>query len=205
MQQRLVDLMVNPDMLAVNQEWAGFAGDRVWSAATGKECWAKPLPGAAVGVVLFNRNGTTPKCEAKQAIDAPCDDWPARMNATAGAQHIELPFDSLPRKWLAPNESGGSSLTCTVFDIFATPRNGKSLGKFGGSFVAAVEPRHRGDRGQVPAPCGHVRRYGGDRVCELHHEGEGWDRPAACPLDDQRDDPRDSVRLDLPSRLESFS
>ena len=50
MQQRLVDLMVNPDMLAVNQEWAGFAGDRVWSEATGKECWAKPLPGAAVGV-----------------------------------------------------------------------------------------------------------------------------------------------------------
>ena len=142
MQQRLVDLMVNPDMLAVNQEWAGFAGDRVWTEATGKECWAKPLPGAAVGVVLFNRNGTTPKCEAKQAIDAPCDDWPARMNATAGAQHIELPFDSLPRKWLAPNESGGSSLPlrCTVFDIFATPRNGKSLGEFDGSFVAFVQP-----------------------------------------------------------------
>jgi hypothetical protein len=50
MQQRLVDLLLNPDMLRVNQLWAGFAGDRVWSKPVGRECWAKPLGGLAVAV-----------------------------------------------------------------------------------------------------------------------------------------------------------
>ena len=100
MQQRLVDLLLNAEMLRVNQLWAGFAGDRVWSKPVGKECWAKPLPELAVAVVLFNRNGSTPRCIAKRAIEAPCNHW-ASANLTAnGAQSIELPFDTLPRAWL---------------------------------------------------------------------------------------------------------
>ena len=40
MQQRLVDMMTNRAMIAVNQNYssdAGFSGDRIWSNATGKE------------------------------------------------------------------------------------------------------------------------------------------------------------------------
>merc|ERR1712139_86607 len=55
MQPRLLDLMLNRDMLAVNQQYTGFAGDRMWTGAVGKEIWAKPLPNHRTAVVLFNR------------------------------------------------------------------------------------------------------------------------------------------------------
>ncbi len=50
MQQRLVELLTNPDMIAVNQQYstvAGFAGGRISSSAPAKELWAKPLPNRA--------------------------------------------------------------------------------------------------------------------------------------------------------------
>ena len=43
--------------LAVNQEYDtehAFAGDRIWTAAVGKELWAKPLPGGELAVLLIN-------------------------------------------------------------------------------------------------------------------------------------------------------
>lgn len=53
MQQRLVDLLTNPDLLAVNAAYSTtekFAGGRIWSAPHGKEMWGKPLaPGSAAG------------------------------------------------------------------------------------------------------------------------------------------------------------
>ena len=61
--------MKNPDMLAVNQNYSGYAGDRVWTEAVGKEVWAKPLPGGRVGVVVFNRNGTFGVVERGQPRD----------------------------------------------------------------------------------------------------------------------------------------
>ena len=51
-QKRLLDMLTNRDMLAVNQEWAGFAGNRLWSAPVGQELWAKPLPGRRVAALL---------------------------------------------------------------------------------------------------------------------------------------------------------
>ena len=140
MQQRLVDLLLNRDMLAVNQGWAGFAGDRIWSRATGKECWAKPLPGRAAGVVLFNRNGSVPTCNTVRPSDAPCDDWPDRTNISAGSQAIDLPFDWLPRAWLLDDDNRSTPLKCAVFDIFHTPQVGKRLGYFTHSFSAATPP-----------------------------------------------------------------
>ena len=107
MQQRLLDILLNEDMLTVNQEYSTahrFAGDRIWTAAVGREVWAKPLPGGRVGVVLFNRNGTTSRCDVHAppysgSLEAPCDD-----NATeaAGAQSLVLSFDTLPMEWLIP-------------------------------------------------------------------------------------------------------
>ena len=68
-QPRVVALLKNPDMLAVNQNYSGYAGDRVWTEAVGKEVWAKPLPGGRVGVVVFNRNGTFGVVERGQPRD----------------------------------------------------------------------------------------------------------------------------------------
>lgn len=163
-QQRLIDLMVNTDMLMVNQQWAGNAGDRLWTGAMGQEVWGKPLPNHTVAVVVVNRDGLPMvrapgdcggggwasadwcgACNAQNPIDAPCDD-----NATAsiGAQTITLDFSFVPAAWLlSPAGLGASKATagvleCEVFDIFATAKHGQTLGRMKGSFVAEELPPH---------------------------------------------------------------
>ena len=149
MQQRLVDLMTNRAMLDVNQLYAGFAGDRIWSKATGMELWAKPLPGAAIGVVLFNRNGTTGcHSQSRQTIEVPCDDDPALV--AAGQQEITFEFVGLPSSWLGlatpPTELHGV-ISCNISNIFPAtasnasgPAQAKNLGRFTGRFTAMVPP-----------------------------------------------------------------
>eukprot|EP01047_Picozoa_sp_COSAG01_P036905 COSAG01_NODE_2902_length_6891_cov_3.810218_5_plen_388_part_00 len=149
MQQRLVDLMVNSAMLEVNQQYAGFAGDRLWSNATGKELWAKPLPAGAVGAVLFNRNGTTAGCRnPKRALDIPCDDDPVLVHE--GSQTMELEFASLPRRWLGLDTRATeppAAIICNVSDILPAtasntsgPAHEKPLGIFKSKFTAVVPP-----------------------------------------------------------------
>eukprot|EP00947_MAST-08B_sp_MAST-8B-sp1_P005045 g5045.t1 len=89
MQDRLVDLLLNKDMLAVNAQYHqghGFAGGRIWSTAPGQEVWAKPLvdPEHGVAVVVFNRDGTAvgetppgnsplpPFCSNPDSPNGPC-------------------------------------------------------------------------------------------------------------------------------------
>jgi hypothetical protein len=141
-----------------------FAGDRMWSAAVGQELWAKPLTENRVGAVVFNRNGTTPKCLNHAAdfgdagsVDCPCDD-----NTTSpdygGVQTISFDFSVLPSAWLLGSSSGGANessnslttedterdgdggagaIACHVRDIFSSATGkGKDLGRFSGSFEA---------------------------------------------------------------------
>ena len=151
-QPRLLGLFMNKDMLKVNQRYLNFAGDRMSTSAVGKEFWAKPLPEQEIAVVVYNRNGTTSRCDIQDAIAAPCDD-----NATesSGAQQIVFDFDTLPREWYGVGgggggDSGGNSggnsggITCNVRDIFSGPTaaEGKDLGKFTGSFDAGTIPPH---------------------------------------------------------------
>ena len=152
MQQRLVDMMTNKAMLAVNQGYsysASFSGDRIWSRATGKELWAKPLPGGSVAAALFNRNGSTRGCANSdlRTIDLPCDDDPALVEA--GQQEIVLEFTTLPRPWLGLDGSSpeASAISCIVADIFppqasnaSGPAHAKELGVFVGSYGATVPP-----------------------------------------------------------------
>lgn len=153
-QQRVIDLLKNPDMIAINQAWAGSSGDRVWTQAPGKEIWAKPLVHDAVGVVLFNRNGTTSPCFVTASIDAPCDN-----NATqvSGAQNINFNFDVLPVHWMLgmkPKHETQSVLACNVRDVFAGPNSGSAedLGRFLGHFVAQEVPPH-GSRFLIISNC----------------------------------------------------
>lgn len=48
------DLLTDPDVLAVNQDWGGIQGHRI-SQDGDYEVWAKPMSGGAVAVVLLNR------------------------------------------------------------------------------------------------------------------------------------------------------
>jgi len=136
-QQRLVDTLLNEDMLYVDQQWAGFAGDRLWTRAVGQEVWGKPLPGNQVAAVVFNRDGITSGCSVLHSIDAPCTDDPAR---SSGTQNITVRFDEVfPAKWFGLKH-GDVDWHCIVFDIFATPRKGQLLGRYWNTFHAEVLP-----------------------------------------------------------------
>ncbi|GAA3450926.1 NPCBM/NEW2 domain-containing protein [Dactylosporangium matsuzakiense] len=53
-----LNILRNPDVIAVNRDWAGSQGRRV--ADTGdQEVWAKPMSDGSVAVALFNRGGGT--------------------------------------------------------------------------------------------------------------------------------------------------
>merc|ERR1712070_224494 len=62
--QEIVDLFIDKDVIAINQQYHGNAGDFVKELApslsstypsTGAELWAKPLPEGSVAVAVFNR------------------------------------------------------------------------------------------------------------------------------------------------------
>ena len=145
-QPRLLSLLKNKMMLRVNQQYAGFAGDRIWSAPVGREIWAKPLPTKhEVAVLLFNRNGTTSDCSVRDSIDCPCDDDPS---AAQGAQDMTLDFDlMLPRGWILEGStpSGVTGvLSCDVSDIFGGVNASAAvpLGRSDGRFEAKAVPPH---------------------------------------------------------------
>ena len=161
MQQRLVDLLTNPDLLAVNSAYNSvekFAGGRIWSGPPGKEMWGKPLAAGSAAVVLVNRGGLASGVALgarnpyfapyagcfdlhgrSDAILAPCDD-----NATAswGAQSISLDLSRVPRSWLGLPPTAKGVVSCDVFDVLATPKTGKSLGKQSGDSWSVVIPPH---------------------------------------------------------------
>jgi hypothetical protein len=153
-QDRLLGILRNPTMMAVNQGYDGFAGDRIATEATGKEIWAKPLRNHTTAVVLFNRNGTTYKCMAASSIEAPCDDVP---NATSGAQAITLLFDQLAdHTYLSPlpaaealklsttTASGGrgsGAIACDIVDVYGpTGASSIPLGRFVHNYTTVVPP-----------------------------------------------------------------
>jgi hypothetical protein len=125
-QQRVLDLFLNPTMLTTNQQYNGFAGDRLWTAPYGQELWGKPLVNHSAAVVLFNRDGEACtdaakfnpwhrnvscgnggfKCSVDQPIDSPCTDDPT---LSTGAQHMTLDFSLLPPAWLGVDSGGEGS------------------------------------------------------------------------------------------------
>ena len=105
-----------------------------------------------MAVVLLNRdglalvedpaacNGCGP-CNINRPIEAPCDD---NATASVGAQTVTLDFGLLPSQWLLA--AGGEQQqqakglrSCEVFDVFATPREGATLGRMS-SFAPHLPP-----------------------------------------------------------------
>jgi hypothetical protein len=138
MQERLVDLLLNPDMLAVDQQYsaeAAFAGGRIKAEFPAKELWAKPLavwdnaPARSAAVVLLNRGGTAVGISPAELPDhctadpsQPCNgcfidaDQPQlspcddNVTASTGAAELVLKFADLPRSWLGlgPDSADGT-------------------------------------------------------------------------------------------------
>ena len=65
MQPRLLDLMLNPAMLMVNQVYAGNAGGRIWTGAVGREVrchdepWAMYVRNSVHTALSYHSNRTT--------------------------------------------------------------------------------------------------------------------------------------------------
>lgn len=154
MQQRVLNMLINPDMLAIDQAYHGSAGDRMWTGAVGKELWAKPLGGSSAAVVLLNRAGYTSSCQISNgsSLAAPCDD-----NATesSGAQPVPLMLTALPPAWLGlPALSGASvpasasalassaAIECDAVDVFGSVGSSTALGQVSSATYAPAIPPH---------------------------------------------------------------
>ncbi|SDY52629.1 alpha-galactosidase [Saccharopolyspora shandongensis] len=64
MDQSTKDIMLNPELIAINQDWGGKQGYRVRDDGE-TEVWAKPVSDGSVAVVLFNRTGEDQDIQAK--------------------------------------------------------------------------------------------------------------------------------------------
>ena len=175
MQDRLVQLVANKDVIAVDQFYSTteqHAGGRLLSWPVGKELWGKPLQPGVAAVVLLNRYGTAvgnfmnpslpdggippafapfPGCyitEPHDSLASPCD-----TNATrsSGEQEMVLNYSAVPRSWLglhaapAPTSAGTAgpaTISCDVFDIYATASAGASLGTHANGMWTAAVPAH---------------------------------------------------------------
>ena len=47
-------ILMNPDVIAIDQDALGRAGDRIYNSSTGAQVWAKELVNGDKAVVLFN-------------------------------------------------------------------------------------------------------------------------------------------------------
>ena len=92
MQPRLVDLLLNKDMLEVNQQYsteAAFAGGRIKSSYPALELWAKPLVKPkkhGVAAVLFNRGGMVYGESTGQPMQPHCFDPESTLGPCVGAR-----------------------------------------------------------------------------------------------------------------------
>lgn len=56
----IIDILLNPHAIAINQLWNGHGGDHVIDTPSGVAVWAKPLPQGGVGVVFFRNQMSGP-------------------------------------------------------------------------------------------------------------------------------------------------
>ncbi|MEV0053617.1 hypothetical protein AB0H34_24335 [Saccharopolyspora shandongensis] len=64
MDQSTKDILLNPELIAINQDWGGKQGYRVRDDGE-TEVWAKPVSDGSVAVVLFNRTAEDQDIQAK--------------------------------------------------------------------------------------------------------------------------------------------
>ena len=104
-----LEILTNPEVIAVNQDSAGIQGHRVWQEGP-IQIWAKPLHDGAVAVAAFNTE-------------------PHPMDVTVDFKAIGLPENvSVRDLWLKKDEGLlKKSLVVTL------PRHGAAMWKIGSS------------------------------------------------------------------------
>ncbi len=142
-----LSLLTDPDVLAVNQDWAGSQGHKIADAGD-LEVWAKPTSAGGAAVVLFNR-GTTGAEIATAAADlglpaAPAyelrDLWADTTTVTTGDVRASVPGHGARMFTVAPGENGAPAVSAAVgtdTDGYVQP---------GEEFTARVTVRDDGPR-----------------------------------------------------------
>jgi alpha-galactosidase len=93
MPRRTRDLLCDPEVIAVNQDWGGRQGERIGPRAAG-EVWAKRMSDGGAAVVLLNR-GEDEREIAVTAAQLPlCGDVRVLRDVRTGE---EAPFDGRVR------------------------------------------------------------------------------------------------------------
>lgn len=57
MTEETIEILTNPDLIAINQDELGFQGKRIYEK-DGVEVWSKPLKDGITAIALFNRNNS---------------------------------------------------------------------------------------------------------------------------------------------------
>ena len=143
-----VGLLTDPDVLAVNHDWAGSQGHKI--ADTGdQEVWAKPTSGGGAAVVLFNRATTGAQLGTSAAdlglADAPAytmrDLWSDTTTVTSGAVRASVPAHGAAMFVVEPGRPDGvpavSAAVTTGTDGYVGP---------GEEFTASVTVTNDGVR-----------------------------------------------------------
>ena len=123
-------LLTDPDVLAVNQDWAGVQGHRIADAGD-QEVWAKPLSDGGAAVVLFNRAAAGAPVETSAAAlglpDSPAytmrDLWADTETVTSGPVRASVPAHGAAMFEVRPGAADGTpSVTATVTaDAYVAP------------------------------------------------------------------------------------
>jgi alpha-galactosidase len=109
-----LSILTDPDVLAVNQDWAGTQGHKIADTGT-SEVWTKPTSTGGAAVVLFNR-GESGAQLATTAADLGLPDaaaytvrdlWQDTTTVTSGAVRASVPAHGARMFVVAPGEPGG--------------------------------------------------------------------------------------------------
>ncbi|MPZ81324.1 MAG: alpha-galactosidase [Actinophytocola sp.] len=118
-------LLTDPDVIAVNQDWAGTQGHKIADSGNGAgdlEVWAKPTSAGGAAVVLFNR-GATGAQVATTAADLGLpgaasyemrDLWADTTTVTTGNVRASVPAHGAKMFVVAPGRRGGPAVTTDV-------------------------------------------------------------------------------------------
>jgi alpha-galactosidase len=116
-------MLTDPDVIAVNQDWAGVQGHKIADEGT-LEVWAKPTSDGGAAVVLFNRGLTGAQvATTAEALGLPAsrsytmrDLWANTTVVTSGRVRASVPSHGARMFVVHPSRPGGEPAVAAAVD-----------------------------------------------------------------------------------------
>jgi alpha-galactosidase len=114
-------LLTDPDVVAVNRDWAGVQGHKIADSGD-QEVWAKPTSGGGAAVVLFNRATTgAPIATTAAELGLPAaagyemrDLWTDTTTVTTGDVRASVPGHGARMFVVRPGDDGAPAVSAAV-------------------------------------------------------------------------------------------